>query len=409
MVRNTRLTRLIGFMLLVTTSLGEKSTQQFFEQFGYLPERSGSDRTQAVSPETLEKAVSKFQEFNGLKVTGILDDMTKKKMFEPRCGVKDFSGDGAAFRKITKWKKNDLTWSVRDFSRTTRLTRLQQLNAIRKALNHWSSVTQLTFREVPHGGDIVIRFVAGDHGDGNSFDGPGSVLAHAFFPSNGDTHFDDSEKWTLKTNDGIDLEIVAAHEFGHALGLAHSQVSSALMAPYYKGYIPDFKLDNDDIRGIQSLYGVRRRVTRPTTRPTTTRHREYGTGYCRYRYNKISALVRVLGRIDYVFVDQEYVISSKTARMDRIRSVFERGPLRVEAAVYSKETNKVYLAYGTYASHFLLVSVTGQRPCWSNALKSFTQMTWLSVLIACNLYYRMRLSNRQSFVDVNKPSPVIKR
>uniref|UniRef100_A0A0L8GL99 Peptidase metallopeptidase domain-containing protein n=1 Tax=Octopus bimaculoides TaxID=37653 RepID=A0A0L8GL99_OCTBM len=337
MIRNTRLTQLIVFVILITNSLGEKTTEEFFEQFGYLPERTGKDRTQEVPPERLEKAISKFQEFNGLKVTGILDDMTKQKMFKPRCGVKDFSAEGAAYRKITKWKKNDLTWSVRDFSRTSRLSRTEQLNAIRKAFNHWSSVTPLTFREVPHGGDIVIRFAAGNHGDGNSFDGPGSVLAHAFFPSNGDTHFDDAEKWTLRTNDGINLEIVAAHEFGHALGLAHSQVQSALMAPYYRGYIPNFKLDNDDIRGIQSLY--------------------------------------VLGRIDYVFVDQQYVISSKTAEMQRIRSVFNQGPSRVEAAVYSKETNKVYLAYGMYVFYLLLVSVTGQRPCWSNAFKSFTRMT----------------------------------
>lgn len=44
---------------------------------------------------------------------------------------------------------------------------------------------------------------------------------------------------------------VAAHEFGHSLGLSHSDVRSALMAPFYRGYNPDFTLDSDDIEAIQ--------------------------------------------------------------------------------------------------------------------------------------------------------------
>ena len=54
---------------------------------------------------------------------------------------------------------------------------------------------------------------------------------------------------------GINLFIVAAHEFGHSLGLAHSSVPNSLMAPFYQGYVKDYQLHPDDVAAIQQIYG----------------------------------------------------------------------------------------------------------------------------------------------------------
>lgn len=87
------------------------------------------------------------------------------------------------------------------------------------------------------------------------FDGRGKVLAHAFFPQDGRAHFDEDETFTDGTSRGTNLLWVATHEFGHALGIEHSDVRDAIMYPYYTGYVPGMQLHSDDIAAIRYLYG----------------------------------------------------------------------------------------------------------------------------------------------------------
>ncbi|KAM3920026.1 72 kDa type IV collagenase [Leptodactylus fuscus] len=66
--------------------------------------------------------------------------------------------------------------------------------------------------------------------------------------------YDDDRKWGFCPDQGYSLFLVAAHEFGHALGLEHSDDPGALMAPIYT-YVKNFRLSQDDVNGIQELYG----------------------------------------------------------------------------------------------------------------------------------------------------------
>ncbi|XP_049646645.1 stromelysin-3 [Suncus etruscus] len=194
----------------------------------------------------------------------------------PRCGVPD-PPEGLNARNRQKrfvlsggrWEKTDLTYRILRFP--WQLLREQVRQAMAEALQVWSDVTPLTFTEVQEGrADIMIDFIRYSHGDDLPFDGPGGVLAHAFFPKThrqGDVHFDYDETWTIGDNQGTDLLQVAAHEFGHMLGLQHTNAAKAVMAPFYTFRYP-LSLSPDDRRGIQYLYG--RRWQASTSRPPTT-------------------------------------------------------------------------------------------------------------------------------------------
>jgi hypothetical protein len=56
------------------------------------------------------------------------------------------------------------------------------------------------------------------------------------------------------TTQDVDLLTVAAHEIGHNLGLDHSSDPDSLMFPAYVG--PHRFLAQDDVAGVQSLYGI---------------------------------------------------------------------------------------------------------------------------------------------------------
>jgi len=213
---------------------------------------------------TVTIALKHFQELGGLGITGKLDKETKDLMTAPRCGgVVRENGDLDSSDFVLsggKWEKKELTYHIAKYPSGGRLSNQEIDEQTHKAFEMWAKQSGLSFRVV--GADerpmLDIRFEGGDHGDGTPFDGPGGVLAHAFFPGtgkDGKAHFDDSEDWSVTFGEGTQILNTLTHEIGHNLGLRHSYNRGAIMTPFYKGWDQDLKLSYDDIRGIQELYG----------------------------------------------------------------------------------------------------------------------------------------------------------
>lgn len=132
-----------------------------------------------------------------------------------------------------------------------------------KAAAVWEAVANINLAQVSDNGSPLgvngnqqddprfgdIRFSAIPQSSG--------TLATCFLPppinggtDAGDIVFNSSVTWQI--NSSYDLETVAIHEIGHALGMGHSAIQSACMYAIYNG--TKQSLTSDDISGIQSIW-----------------------------------------------------------------------------------------------------------------------------------------------------------
>lgn len=144
--------------------------------------------------------------------------------------------------------------------------------AVHEAMSVWAGVVPIKIQqqadEGPSPSDVayfgstrLLRF--GHHFDDGE-PATDDALAHAWGPNDlsslaGDVHLDDLNDWgTFVSGSTNDILEVLVHEVGHALGMQHEDDVSCLMnstqQDFYSGLGTAF-LFQDDINGIQSLYG----------------------------------------------------------------------------------------------------------------------------------------------------------
>uniref|UniRef100_A0A3B5M5B2 interstitial collagenase n=1 Tax=Xiphophorus couchianus TaxID=32473 RepID=A0A3B5M5B2_9TELE len=318
----------------------------------------------------MSKKLSEMQKFFGLQITGTLDNDTVEVMKKPRCGVADENiARYSTFGDGLKWKKNTITYRFVNY--TPDMSQAEVDDSIRRALEVWAKVTPLRFTKLTSGtADIMISFARRSHGDNYPFDGPGSTLAHAFAPSpdiGGDAHFDDDETFTFRSSKGYVLFLVAAHEFGHSLGLSHSDNRAALMYPLYSYKDPNtFVLPQDDVRGIQSLYDPRATTTQAPTIPDV----------CSSPV-EFDAVTTLKGEM-FFFKDSYLWHSSSqssTPQKSLISSFWPNAPTSVDAAYENPRTGNVLLFKGSNVWAF---SGTQPVPGYPKSLSEFGLPSFLT-------------------------------
>lgn len=221
---------------------------------GKIPRETDERRLKRITfDENLEAAVRLFQHTYQLPEDGRVADETLELMQRPRCGVPD--GPRGAIARLAQpvcaWRKRALRYHFIDFLPQIGETKHRKIFV--DNLHIWGSIVRLTFSEGARGSEIQSFNYSGD--------GPGKVYGYGYYPCAnrvaGDIHFDVNDVWSAASTtprNKVDFLSVCIHEQGHALGLGHSNVRTAVMWPYTAFGEMRRQPTPDDVDGIKHLY-----------------------------------------------------------------------------------------------------------------------------------------------------------
>jgi Matrixin len=153
--------------------------------------------------------------------------------------------------------------------------------AVAPALDSWNAVIgNMQFGKVMDSsaavssGDRVNSMAFSSTNFGSSFGSSTLAVTTYWFSGStiteADILFNSNQSWDSyrgSLRSAYDVQRVALHESGHALGLDHSSLSNAIMYAYINN---TYQLTSDDISGAQALYGASTGTPTPTATPTVT-------------------------------------------------------------------------------------------------------------------------------------------
>ncbi len=163
------------------------------------------------------------------------------------------------------WKPlpRELSYRLNNFSEDTK--KKWQTRAVTVALRAWRwRLKNLSFRRERNPDahvDINVEFEDLDH-----FDGKKGVLAHAYYPGqgdiSGDCHINDEWNWVpgvhLSTMGKPPLVPILIHEFGHSIGLTHDNFHmDDIMYPSFDLGKKKNRIGENSILRAQDRYGKR--------------------------------------------------------------------------------------------------------------------------------------------------------